>query len=124
MKCKSCGQVILPSSPLEELRAHLDAVARRTAARAAKGESYYIENSKKWARWLKALDIQIGSTGQLLGELKQESLTEKQTELLRDILREMLDKLETGFLIDMAEVALDVPDVAAELKDVLKQKRT
>ena len=51
----------------------------------------------------------------LLKELGQEELTEGQVRLLRDIFYERLADMEPGFLIDMAECALDVPEVAETL---------
>ena len=65
LRCRECGQVVPTDSPIAELRAHLDTTVRRTAARAAKGEAYYIENTKKWSRWLRALDALIDRSGQL-----------------------------------------------------------
>jgi len=46
----------------------------------------------------------------LLKELGQEELTEGQVRLLRD--------MEPGFLIDMAECALDIPEVVETLRSL------
>ena len=54
----------------------------------------------------------------LLKELGQEELTEGQVRLLRDIFYERLGDMEPGFLIDMAECALDIPEVVETLRSL------